>query len=157
MNEGIRGEMMQLDSIVVQKPREEIRARKTQSPFEIRSKSNNFAYIFIRTNMTQGRTPLDHRSRVQKTLFCTGFQIRLAALTWQPPLIASGLGLHILSLGWLLGRHAECHWTLLAHAVATLTGDQGRQMRKNGLKSRSTEKARIDLILRGGGEWRPAW
>ena len=59
MNEGIRGEMMQLDSIVVQKPREEIRARKTQSPFEIRSKSNNFACIFIQTILTQGRMPLD--------------------------------------------------------------------------------------------------
>ena len=81
MNEGIRGEMMQLDSIVVQKPREEIRARKTQSPFEIRSKSNNFACIFIRTNMAQGRTPLNHISRVQKTLFYKGFQVRFTALT----------------------------------------------------------------------------
>ena len=157
MNEGIRGEMMQLDSVVVQKPREEIRLRKTQSPFKIRCKSNNSAHIFIQTIMTQGRTLLNHRSRMQKTLANKGLQVGSSTLTWKAPLFACGLGLHILSLGWLLGRHAECHWTLLAHAVATLTGDQGRQMRKNGLKSRSTEKARIDLILRGGGEWRPAW
>ena len=81
MNKEIRGEMMQLDYVVVQKPREEIRARKTQSPFKIRSKRNNFARIFIWMIMAQGRTPLNHISRVQKTLFYKGFQVRFTTLT----------------------------------------------------------------------------
>ena len=80
MNKEIRGEMMQLDYVVVQKPREEIRARKTQSPFKM-SKRNDFARIFIWMIMAQGRTPLNHISRVQKTLFYKGFQVRFTALT----------------------------------------------------------------------------
>ena len=142
--------MMQLDSVIVQKPREEIRARKTQSPFKIRSKRNDFACIFIWTIMAQGRTPLDHRSRVQKSLFHKGFQIRLTALTWQPPFFTGGLGLHLLPLRRLLEHHAECHWTLLAHTMTTLTKNQGRRRHKKESRSesRSTERARIDLNLR---------
>ena len=56
MNKGIVGKMMKLDSVEIQKPRKEIQARKTQSPFKIRSKSNDFARIFIRTIMAQGRS-----------------------------------------------------------------------------------------------------
>ena len=49
MNKGIRGKMMQLDFVIVQKSREEIRIAKTQSPFKIWSKSNNFARILVWT------------------------------------------------------------------------------------------------------------
>ena len=64
MNKGIGGKMMKLDSVEIQKPRKEIQARKTQSPFKIRSKRNDFARIFIWMIMAQGRTPLNHISRV---------------------------------------------------------------------------------------------
>ena len=49
MNKGIGDKMMQLDSVIVQKSREEIQTGKTQSPFKIWSKSNNFSRILIRT------------------------------------------------------------------------------------------------------------
>ena len=75
MNKEIRGEMMQLDYVVVQKPREEIRARKTQSPFKIRSKSNNLARIFLWTILIKGRVPLDFGFRWQKTRSNEGFQV----------------------------------------------------------------------------------
>ena len=59
VNKGIGGQVMKLDPVVAQEPREERRTRKPQSPFQIRSKSDNFTRIFIRTILTQGWTPLD--------------------------------------------------------------------------------------------------
>ena len=48
VNKGIGGQMMQLDLVVAQEPKKERSARKPQSPFQVRSKSNNFPRIFIR-------------------------------------------------------------------------------------------------------------
>ena len=43
VNKGIGGQVMKLDLVIAQEPREEKRTRKPQSSFQIRSKSNNFA------------------------------------------------------------------------------------------------------------------
>ena len=51
MNERVGGEMMKLDLIIIQEPRKEIKARKTQPSLKIRKKSNNLAHIFIRTSV----------------------------------------------------------------------------------------------------------
>ena len=59
VNKGIGGQVMKLDPVVAQDPKEEKRTRKPQSPFQIRNKSNNFARIFIRMILAQGRMPLD--------------------------------------------------------------------------------------------------
>jgi hypothetical protein len=67
VNKGIGGQVMMLDPVVAQEPREEKRTRKPQSPFQISSKSNDFARILILTILTQGRTPLDDRFVCQKT------------------------------------------------------------------------------------------
>ena len=61
MNKGIGGQMVKLDPVVAQEPREEKWTREPQSPFQIRSKSDDFARIFIWTILTQGRMPLDDR------------------------------------------------------------------------------------------------
>ena len=60
MNNEIGGQVVKLDPIVTQEPREENRTGEPQSPLKIRSKSYDFARIFIRTIFTQGRTPLDY-------------------------------------------------------------------------------------------------
>ena len=52
MNKRVRGEMMKLDSVIIQETRKQIRARKTQPSLKIRKKSNNLARIFIRTVVT---------------------------------------------------------------------------------------------------------
>ena len=41
--------MMQLDSVIIQKTRKVVGARKTKSALKIRHISNDFARIFIRT------------------------------------------------------------------------------------------------------------
>ena len=51
MNERVGGEMMKLDLIIIQEPRKEIKARKTQPSLKIRKKSNNLACILIRTSV----------------------------------------------------------------------------------------------------------
>ena len=60
MDKGIGGQMIKLDTVVAQEPREEKQTREPKSSFQIRSKSHNFACILIRTILTQGRMPLDH-------------------------------------------------------------------------------------------------
>jgi len=61
MNESVQGQVVKLNPVIMQEPREESRTREPQSPFKIRGKSNDFACIFIRTILAQGRTPLDNR------------------------------------------------------------------------------------------------
>ena len=77
MNKQIGGKMMKLDPIIIEEPRKETRTRKPQSSFKIRSKSDNFAHIFIRTILSQGRTSLDYRFQRQKTRRNEGFQVRV--------------------------------------------------------------------------------
>ena len=67
MNKEIGSQVMKLDPVVAQESREERQTRKSQSPSQIRCKSNNFPCIFIRMILTQGMTPLDNRSGNQKT------------------------------------------------------------------------------------------
>ena len=62
MNKGIGGQVMKLDPVVAQEPREERRARKPQSSFQVRGESNDFPRISIRMIFIQGRVPLDNRS-----------------------------------------------------------------------------------------------
>jgi len=57
MNKRIGGQVVKLDPVIMQEPREESRTRESQSSFKIRGKSYDFARIFIRTIFTQGRTP----------------------------------------------------------------------------------------------------
>ena len=57
MNKRIWGQVVKLDPIIIQEPREKRQTRDSQSPFKIRGKSNNFARIFIRTILTKGSTP----------------------------------------------------------------------------------------------------
>ena len=85
MNEGIGGQMIKLDPVVMQESRKERRAWKPQSSFQEGGESNNFTRIFIRADVALGWTPLDHRSSMKKTLANKGFQVELGALTWQPP------------------------------------------------------------------------
>ena len=68
MNESVQGQVVKLNPIIMQEPREESRTREPQSPFKIRGKSYDFAHIFIRTIVTQGRTPLDDGFLWQKTI-----------------------------------------------------------------------------------------
>ena len=49
MNNEIGGQVVKLDPIVTQEPREENQKRELQSPFKIRGESYNFIHIFIRT------------------------------------------------------------------------------------------------------------
>jgi len=51
MNKRVWGEVMKLDPVIVQEPRKEIRARKTQPSLKIGKKSNNLACIFIRMDV----------------------------------------------------------------------------------------------------------
>jgi len=67
VNKGIGDQVMKVDIVVVQEPREDKRTRKPLSPFQIRDKRNDFARILIRTILTQGRTPLDDEFVRQKT------------------------------------------------------------------------------------------
>ena len=62
VNKEIGGQVMKLDPVVAQEPREESRTREPQSPFKIRGTSYDFVRIFIRMILTQGRTPLDNGS-----------------------------------------------------------------------------------------------
>ena len=73
MNKRIGGQMVELDPVVAQEPREEKWTRKPQSPFQIRSKGYDFARIFIWTILTQGRMPLDGGFFRQKTNKNDGF------------------------------------------------------------------------------------
>ena len=59
MNKRIGGQVVKLDPVIMQEPRNESRTRKPQSPFKIRGKNYDFARIFIWTILTQGRMPLD--------------------------------------------------------------------------------------------------
>ena len=53
MNKKIWGQVVKLDLVIRQEPREETRTWEPQSPFKIRDKSNDFALIFIRTILTK--------------------------------------------------------------------------------------------------------
>ena len=61
MNKRIWGQVVKLDLVIRQEPRKETKTWEPQSLFKIRGKSNDFARIFIRTILTQDRTPLDNR------------------------------------------------------------------------------------------------
>ena len=67
VNKGIGGQVVKLDPVIAQEPREEKQTRKPQCPFQIRCESNDFARILIRNILTQGRTPLDYGFLQQKT------------------------------------------------------------------------------------------
>ena len=69
MHKRVGSKMVNLDSIIIQKSRKEIRARKTKPPLKIRNKSNDLARIFVRTGVTKHGTPLDYGFRIQETLF----------------------------------------------------------------------------------------
>jgi len=107
MNKRIGGQVVELDPVVRQEPTKETRTWEPQSPFKIRGKSYDFAHIFIRTILTKGRTPLDHGFCWQKSRRNKGFQVRVRALTWNPPFVAGRLRLHTLALSRLLGSHSE--------------------------------------------------
>ena len=77
MNKRIGGKMVKLDPAIVQEPKKEISARKPQSPFKIRGESHNLTRIFIQPILSQGRAPLDHRFRRQKTRRNERFQVRV--------------------------------------------------------------------------------
>ena len=118
MNETIGGQVMELDPVIGQEHRKEIRTREPQSPFKIRSKSNNLARIFLWTILIKGRVPLDFGFRWQKTRSNEGFQVWVWALTWCPSHVAGRFRLHTLPLARLLGCHMEIHWSLHANALA---------------------------------------
>ena len=75
MNERIGGQMVELDPVIRQEPREEIGTWEPQSPFKIRGKSYNLARIFIETILTKDGMPLDYRFCRQKTHRNKGFQV----------------------------------------------------------------------------------
>ena len=90
MEDRVGYKMMQLDSIIIEKTRKEVGARKTKSVLKIRRKSNDFACIFMQTVVAEGWTPQDHRSSVQKTLTNKGLPMKLYTLSWQPPIVKGG-------------------------------------------------------------------
>jgi len=53
MDKGVGGQVVKLDPVVMQEPREEIRTRESKYPFKIRSKSYDLARIFIRMVFTK--------------------------------------------------------------------------------------------------------
>ena len=125
---------MKLDPVIIEEPRKEIGTREPQSPFKIRGKSYDFARIFIQTIFIQGRTPLDHGFLWQKTIRNEGFQVRVGALTWHPPLLAGWLRSYSLALARLLGGLPEIHRALHAHATAkTYSKDLGARKSKEEL------------------------
>jgi len=73
MNKRIWGQVVELDPVVRQEPKEKTRTWEPQFPFKIRGKTNNFARIFIRTVLTKAGTPLDHGFRWQKPSRNEGF------------------------------------------------------------------------------------
>jgi len=122
MNEGIGGQMMKLDPVVMQESRKERRAWKPQSSFQEGGESNNFTRIFIRMIFTQGWTPLDNRSGNQKTMRNQSFKVRLGTLTCVPAFLTGWLCSHTLPLGRLLGSHPEINRSFHAHTMAETLG-----------------------------------
>ena len=118
MNKGIGGQVVKLDPVVTQEPREKNRTWEPQSPFKFRSKSYDFACIFIRTIFTQGRTPLDDGFLWQKTIKNKGLQVKVRTLTWHPSFLVGWLCGHSLALARLLGGHPEIYRALHAYAMA---------------------------------------
>ena len=123
MEDRVGYKMMQLDSIIIEKTRKKVGARKTKSVLKIRRKSNNFACIFMQTVVAEGWTPQDHRSSVQKTLTNKGLQMKLYTLSWQPPIVKGGSRFRLLSLHEFLGRHTEGDQSLHMHALGYPTGE----------------------------------
>ena len=123
MNKGIGGHVVKLDPVVMQEPREENRTREPQSPFKTRGKIYNFACIFIRTTLTQGRMPLNDVFLRQKTSRIWGFQVRFRTLTWHPSLLMGWLRSYALALARLLWGHLEIHRALHVHTLAKILMD----------------------------------
>ena len=118
MNKRIWGQVVKLDLVIRQEPREETRTWESQSPFKIRGKSDDFARIFIQTIFTQGRTPLDDGFLWQKTIKNKGLQVKVRTLTWHPSFLVGWLCGHSLALARLLGGHPEIYRALHAYAMA---------------------------------------
>ena len=117
MNKRIWGQVVKLDPVIIQEPREKNQTRDSQSPFKIRGKCYNFVHIFIQTIFTQGRTPLDDGFLWQKTIKNKGLQVKVRTLTWHPSFLVGWLCGHSLALARLLGGHPEINRALHAHTL----------------------------------------
>jgi hypothetical protein len=68
MSYGVWIQMMDLDSIEIEKATKKIGSREDQSPFDKMQKNNDFINIFLRKELTKRRTPLNNILTLKKTL-----------------------------------------------------------------------------------------
>ena len=136
---------------IKEKTMEEIKRRNRKSTINIRSKSNDFARLFIRSIMTKGRTPLNNWPQLEKTFFYEWREVRFGTLTGQPPIVQCGGGdcsILLLPLDGSLGSNTKIHLVLRAHTLGGLRFCE--QRRRNGSQRRrsgSKMSSRTDLTL----------
>jgi hypothetical protein len=68
MSYGVWIEMIDLDSIEIEKATKKIGSMEGQSPFDKMQKKNDFINIFLRKELTERRTPLNNILTLKKTL-----------------------------------------------------------------------------------------
>ncbi|RLN41846.1 hypothetical protein C2845_PM01G44540 [Panicum miliaceum] len=68
MNNGIRIQVIDLNTPVIKKATEEIRGGEGQSPFNKMFKEDGLIYIFLRNILVEGRFPMNHFLRLKKAL-----------------------------------------------------------------------------------------
>ena len=86
---GIRGQVMDLNPPVMQKAMKEIRGRNRESARNERKESNNFLGFLLGKNFSYGPPPLHLIMRLQQPIFYTAMKMEISALTWFPCLCST--------------------------------------------------------------------
>ena len=60
VKDGIRDQVMHLNTLVTKEDMEEIRNRKTETPKNMRKENNRFVSTLMRKRFILGTTPMDH-------------------------------------------------------------------------------------------------
>jgi hypothetical protein len=90
VEDGVWGSSGVLESPNSKEARKEIRNRNRKSAFQKRSKSDDFIGIFIWMAMAQGRSPLNHKLRLKKSIIDERRELGFRALTGLESIIQGG-------------------------------------------------------------------
>ena len=82
--DGLRSQMMQLDSLKLQKSMEELRYRKCKTAFHKITEHNSFKSTFKRVIFSLTRAPLDHSLTLEKTHILQFLHCRLRHFALTP-------------------------------------------------------------------------
>ena len=127
VKDGIRDQVMHLNTLVTKEAMEEIRNMKTKTPKNMRKENNRFVSTLMRKRFPLGPTPMDHASWSKKMFSHKIQKMGVGTLTRLPPVdlrLANGSVIHHHLRGRPLRRHENESLLLHARGLAVTSFSQ---------------------------------